>query len=60
MPSWRGIASLKFRVLLGQVGDQLDRGGNEVRILYWLERLQKEATQHGGSLHILNGYAIGS
>lgn len=38
-----------------QVGDQLDRGGNEVQILYWLERLQKQAEQHGGSLHILTG-----
>ena len=38
-----------------QVGDQLDRGDNEVQILYFLERLQKEAAAAGGALHILNG-----
>lgn len=38
-----------------QVGDQLDRGDNEVQILYFLERLQKEAADAGGALHILNG-----
>lgn len=27
-----------------------------MRILYWLERLQKEAVQQGGALHILTGY----
>ena len=32
-----------------QVGDQLDRGDNELEILYWLERLQKEAGQAGAS-----------
>eukprot|EP00210_Caulerpa_lentillifera_P007541 g7204.t1 len=38
-----------------QVGDQLDRGDHEVQILYFLERLQIEAEQHGGALHIMNG-----
>lgn len=38
-----------------QVGDQLDRGDNEVRILYFLERLKKEAARDGGALHILTG-----
>ncbi|KAK9819805.1 hypothetical protein WJX72_002638 [[Myrmecia] bisecta] len=38
-----------------QVGDQLDRGDNEVEILYFLERLQKEAAKAGGALYILNG-----
>ena len=38
-----------------QVGDQLDRGDNEIQILYFLERLQKEAAAEGGALHILNG-----
>ena len=28
-----------------QVGDQLDRGDNELQILYWLERLQREAAR---------------
>ena len=40
---------------LVQVGDQLDRGDNEIQILYFLERLQKEADAAGGALHILNG-----
>lgn len=38
-----------------QVGDQLDRGDNEIQILYFLERLQKEASAAGGAVHILNG-----
>lgn len=38
-----------------QVGDQLDRGDNELRILLLLERLQKEAAAEGGALHVLNG-----
>lgn len=38
-----------------QVGDQLDRGDQEVEILYFLERLQREAAAAGGALHILNG-----
>ena len=38
-----------------QVGDQLDRGDNEIQILYFLERLQREAEAAGGKLHILNG-----
>lgn len=33
----------------------LDRGDNEVEIFYALERLQKEAKQAGGALHVLNG-----
>ncbi len=37
------------------MGDQLDRGDQEVPILYFLERLQREAARAGGALHILNG-----
>ena len=40
---------------MAQVGDQLDRGDNEIQILYFLERLQREAEEAGGRLHILNG-----
>lgn len=40
---------------MAQVGDQLDRGDNEIQILYFLERLQREAEEAGGKLHILNG-----
>ncbi|MEW5311191.1 MAG: hypothetical protein WDW38_002926 [Sanguina aurantia] len=32
----------------GQVGDQLDRGDEELRILYFFERLQQEAAAAGG------------
>ena len=38
-----------------QVGDQLDRGDHELEILYFLERLQREAARAGGALHVLNG-----
>ena len=38
-----------------QVGDQLDRGDNELQILYMLERLQEEAKAAGGALHVLTG-----
>lgn len=38
-----------------QVGDLLDRGDHEVELLFWVERLAKEAAAHGGALHILNG-----
>ena len=38
-----------------QVGDQLDRGDNEIEILYFLERLQQEAEAAGGALHVLTG-----
>lgn len=38
-----------------QTGDQLDRGDDEQAILEYLQRLQKEASAAGGTLHILNG-----
>ena len=38
-----------------QVGDQLDRGDNELQILYFLERLQREAARAGGRLAVLLG-----
>jgi hypothetical protein len=38
-----------------QVGDQLDRGGDEVAILLLLERLRKEARDAGGELVVMNG-----
>jgi hypothetical protein len=41
--------------LLLQVGDILDRGPNELKLLYWLERLQQEAQRAGGRLYVLNG-----
>lgn len=38
-----------------QVGDILDRGDGEIRILMFLERLQAEADAAGGKLYLLNG-----
>ena len=37
------------------MGDQLDRGNDEIEILYFLERLEREAAAAGGALHVLNG-----
>nr|CAD1819923.1 unnamed protein product [Ananas comosus var. bracteatus] len=33
-----------------QVGDVLDRGGDEIRLLYLLHRLKLDAARHGGAL----------
>ena len=38
-----------------QVGDQLDRGGDEIAILFLLERLRFEARKQGGELIVMNG-----
>lgn len=38
-----------------QVGDQLDRGGDEIAILLLLERLKAEAAAAGGVFSVLNG-----
>jgi hypothetical protein len=38
-----------------QTGDQLDRGDDEQAILELLARVQREAVEAGGALHILNG-----
>jgi hypothetical protein len=38
-----------------QVGDILDRGDQELKLLYMLERLQRQATAAGGALWVLNG-----
>ncbi|GLC43649.1 hypothetical protein PLESTB_000404400 [Pleodorina starrii] len=38
-----------------QVGDILDRGDHEIRILLMLERLAREAEEAGGRLYLLNG-----
>ena len=43
------------KATLVQVGDILDRGGDEVAILYLLERLSKEAAAAGGAVHVLLG-----
>lgn len=38
-----------------QVGDILDRGDQELKLLYLLERLQRQAAAAGGALWVLNG-----
>ncbi|KAJ8769190.1 hypothetical protein K2173_000965 [Erythroxylum novogranatense] len=38
-----------------QVGDVLDRGGEELKILYLLEKLKREAAKFGGNLITMNG-----
>jgi len=38
-----------------QVGDVLDRGGAEIRIFHFLEKLKRQAASQGGALHVLNG-----
>jgi hypothetical protein len=40
---------------LCQVGDILDRGDQELKLLYLLERLQRQAAAAGGALWVLNG-----
>lgn len=45
----------KFKLECIQVGDQLDRGDQEIRILYFLERLQREAQNAGGAVYVMNG-----
>ncbi|XVF84283.1 hypothetical protein PTKIN_Ptkin17bG0024500 [Pterospermum kingtungense] len=38
-----------------QIGDVVDRGGDELKILYFLEKLKREAVKSGGQLITLNG-----
>ncbi|GMH28596.1 hypothetical protein Nepgr_030439 [Nepenthes gracilis] len=38
-----------------QVGDVLDRGGDEIKILYFLEKLKRQAANSGGSIITMNG-----
>lgn len=38
-----------------QVGDLLDRGGEEIKVIYLLEKLRGEAQKVGGNVHIMNG-----
>lgn len=44
-----------LNVCMCQVGDILDRGDQEVKLLYMLERLQHQAAAAGGALWVLNG-----
>ncbi|KAL3678071.1 hypothetical protein R1sor_021027 [Riccia sorocarpa] len=43
------------KTVVVQVGDVLDRGGEELKILYLLEKLKGEAMKQGGDVHIMNG-----
>lgn len=38
-----------------QVGDVLDRGGNELKILYFLDKLKAQAQKSGGRIITMNG-----
>eukprot|EP00053_Salpingoeca_punica_P005906 m.57297 g.57297 ORF g.57297 m.57297 type:complete len:384 (-) comp13449_c0_seq1:229-1380(-) len=38
-----------------QVGDVLDRGDDEIKLMLWLEKLKHEAAAAGGALHVING-----
>lgn len=38
-----------------QIGDVLDRGGDELKILYFLEKLRREAARSGGTIISMNG-----
>ncbi|KAK7273510.1 hypothetical protein RIF29_14562 [Crotalaria pallida] len=38
-----------------QIGDVLDRGGDELKILYFLEKLKREAARSGGTIITMNG-----
>ncbi|OIT38977.1 PREDICTED: shewanella-like protein phosphatase 2 [Nicotiana attenuata] len=38
-----------------QIGDVLDRGGQELKILYFLEKLKREAAKVNGNLITMNG-----
>ncbi|PWA45104.1 metallo-dependent phosphatase-like protein [Artemisia annua] len=40
---------------LVQVGDVLDRGGQELKILYFLEKLKRQAVKSGGNVITMNG-----
>ncbi|KAD7477905.1 hypothetical protein R6Q59_026500 [Mikania micrantha] len=47
---WSGGSSV-----LVQVGDVLDRGGQEIKILYFLEKLKRQAVKDGGNVITMNG-----
>ncbi|KVI08140.1 Metallophosphoesterase domain-containing protein [Cynara cardunculus var. scolymus] len=47
---WSGGSST-----LVQVGDVLDRGGQELKILYFLEKLKRQAVKVGGNVITMNG-----
>lgn len=38
-----------------QIGDVLDRGGDELKILYFLEKLKREAARSGGTIITMHG-----
>lgn len=48
--NWVGGASV-----LVQVGDILDRGDDEIQILYLLEKLKRESARAGGAVHTILG-----
>ncbi|KAL6508848.1 hypothetical protein OROHE_021407 [Orobanche hederae] len=47
---WSGGASMVV-----QVGDIFDRGGDEIKLLYFFEKLKREAARDGGMVITMNG-----
>ncbi|XP_047939399.1 shewanella-like protein phosphatase 2 [Salvia hispanica] len=47
---WSGAAATVV-----QVGDIFDRGGDEIKLLYFFERLRREAAKSGGTVITMNG-----
>ncbi|KAM0038040.1 putative protein-tyrosine-phosphatase [Helianthus debilis subsp. tardiflorus] len=47
---WSGGSST-----LVQVGDVLDKGGEELKLLYFLEKLKRQAVKDGGNVITMNG-----
>lgn len=43
------------KTVVVQVGDVLDRGSDEIKVFYLLEKLKGEARKQGGDVHIMNG-----
>jgi hypothetical protein len=43
------------KTVVVQVGDLLDRGGEELKVIYLLEKLRLEAQRSGGNVYIMNG-----
>ena len=47
--------SLPLTPARSQVGDLLDRGGDEIEVVYLFEKLRREAKLAGGAVHVLLG-----
>ena len=41
--------------MMVQIGDVFDRGGDDLKILYFFEKLKREAATSGGTIITMNG-----